>query len=223
MVGPKSYSLAVAYLFDDLLSRWLCPLQQYELQPANLHSAISVNASSMTESSPESSESGMAEQYSELELAPNDPAAQAPEVLDLSHQSPELDQEKKTSPPPVRDSSSTASSLSLLLTVQQLSPFTDNGGLTPSRPDFKSKNSHNTPLSQAPTSPRSENETLKETYKPGESGIEEQKKPEAEGRPRRRRPLFWIIVGLAIVLVLAIALGVGLGVGLTRNNGSHSG
>ena len=45
----------------------------------------------------------MAEKYSELELAPNDPAEQAPEV-DLTRETPELDRDKKAWPLPVRES-----------------------------------------------------------------------------------------------------------------------
>lgn len=118
-----------------------------------------------------------------------------------------------------------AAKVSLVLTVPQLSPSTENGGLTPSRPDFKSTNSHDAPQSEAPMSPttwRSDNETLKELHIPKEPGPEGEKPNEVEDRPRRRRLVFWIAIGFIIFLVIAIAVGVGVGIGVTRHKNSSS-
>ncbi|CAD6576831.1 MAG: hypothetical protein ASARMPRED_007895 [Alectoria sarmentosa] len=155
----------------------------------------------------------MAEDYSELEVAPNEHTERFPEVIDqaahaperdLSGESPELD--KKAWP------------------LQNLSPTSETFASTPSRPDFKDKNSDSAPEYGSPED--KDRETLKEAGSPppphtplanidSHPGIaSHDEEPE---RSQKRRGLgFWILIGLVAFLVVAIALGVGLGVGLTR-------
>ncbi|CAD6590287.1 MAG: hypothetical protein ASARMPREDX12_004243 [Alectoria sarmentosa] len=161
----------------------------------------------------------MAENYSELEVAPNEHTERFPEVVDqaahaperdLSGESPELD--KKAWP------------------LQNLSPTSETFAYTPSRPDFKDKNSDSAPEYGSPED--KDRETLKEAGSPppphtplanidSHPGIaSHDEEPE---RSQKRRGLgFWILIGLVAFLVVAIALGVGLGVGLTRHKSSNS-
>ncbi|MCJ1279240.1 hypothetical protein MMC21_007064 [Puttea exsequens] len=166
----------------------------------------------------------MAEQYSNLEVAPNEHTTQAPELHDYAdhsanapeavvpNASPEFD-EKKAKLAHLSNASS------------------DHPALSPGvRPDFKSHNSSDAPQSDPPWSPRpntylsrSDNETLKETHIPKQdSAVDASTEKEVERKRRRRRPHFWILIALGILLILGVALGVGLGVGLTRNKGSSS-
>lgn len=166
----------------------------------------------------------MAEQYSELEVAPNEHTAPFPEVVDqaahaperdLSGESPELD--KKSWPP------------------QSLSPTSETTAYTPSRPDFKDRVSDSAPEYGSPVpnyDPNKDRETLKEAGSPppprtpfanldSHPGVASHK--EGSERPQKRRGLvFWVIIGLVGLIVIAIALGVGLGVGLTRHKSSKS-
>ncbi|CAF9936022.1 MAG: hypothetical protein ALECFALPRED_006664 [Alectoria fallacina] len=161
----------------------------------------------------------MAENYSELQVAPNEHTERFPEVVDqaahaperdLSGESPELD--KKAWP------------------HQNLSPTSETFADTPSRPDFKDKISDSAPEYGSPED--KDRETLKEAGSPpplhtplanidSHPGIvSHEEEPE---RSQKRRGLgFWILIGLVALLVVAIALGVGLGVGLTRHKSSDS-
>jgi len=154
----------------------------------------------------------MAEQYSNLEVAPTDSAAQAPEVVptsaperDFTNESPEVD--KKHWP---------------------LSPDGEHPAL---RPPYERKKSDDAPETGAldGTFPRErgDREGLKEAapdysghagppaaIQPDHGLSNKDEKPTS--RQRRRSKLFWILVGVGILILVGVALGVGLGVGLSK-------
>ena len=118
--------------------------------------------------------------------------------------------------------------LALQLTKTQ-SPNPEDRALSPGiKSDIKSsrRNSNDAPESDGPWSPRpqtylsSDNETLKEVNQ--KSMTPAAASQGEKGRPRRRRRMLGILIGLIAFLVIAIGVGVGVGVGVTRNKGLTS-
>ena len=88
--------------------------------------------------------------------------------------------------------------------------------MTPSNPEFGKKDSNTLPETGSPPLPQNTIDAFPQADE-GKETVPAGGLPKEKERSRRRRPVFWIAIGLIAFLVVAIAVGVGVGVGVTRN------